>query len=284
MSQSNLSEMLHLLSSQGYSPLVCDTPVNSFDNSVRAGLPTSPGDIVRGDYILMPKTLLGSHPEFFITAQGDSMEGVGFHSGDRLRVVVDTDISDGDIVVADIDGDCTVKTYFRDEQNRQWLIPANDSYKPLLLTPEMNVRFYGKVVECISTAQRQSYRECMRKVRQMQSAAAERLSPSDIDAVLRDVSSMVTYARQWYAVFRAMVDSLVVGRDDYRGFVGMVERAVPDNACPPTAAELRRMAIQSFSKPVALWESSNAPVSNQRFYDYLRIARYVADRLHGIST
>ena len=43
--------------------------------------------------------------------------------------------------------------------------------------------------------------------------------------------------------------------------------------------EMRRLAVQSFSKPTSLWDKSNAPVSGQSFDDYLRIARLAMDSL-----
>lgn len=47
----------------------------------------------------------------------------------------------------------------------------------------------------------------------------------------------------------------------------------------PVASELRRMAVQSFCKPTALWERTDAPVSGQRFDDYLAIARTTHEKL-----
>ena len=39
-------------------PQLCDTPVPYYENEVPAGIPTDPGDIVKGDYIMLLRELL----------------------------------------------------------------------------------------------------------------------------------------------------------------------------------------------------------------------------------
>ena len=49
----------------------------------------------------------------------------------------------------------------------------------------------------------------------------------------------------------------------------------------PIRAEMQRMAVQSFAKPVALWRAGNAPVQGKRYNDYLKIAQQMM-RLLGV--
>ena len=90
---------------------------------------------------------------------------------------------------------------------------------------------------------------------------------------------MVQIARQWYAVYRPMVDLFVIEEDDYDGFCRMVDEEVPEHKHKPTSSELQRMAIQSFAKSVVSWKESNAPVSGKRFKDYLKIAQRTKELL-----
>ena len=69
-----------------------------------------------------------------------------------------------------------------------------------------------------------------------------------------------------------MVDKGVYGKNDFDAFVWQVHEAVPTHAHLPTGKELRRMAVDSFAKPVSLWMPHKAPVSGKRFEDYLQLA------------
>ena len=56
-------------------------------SSVKCGLPSELGDESIDDYVLIPKALVGHHPEMFVPASGDSMLDAGFEDGDLLPVV-----------------------------------------------------------------------------------------------------------------------------------------------------------------------------------------------------
>ena len=69
---------------------------------------------------------------YFVRVEGDSMIGAGIHDGDLL--VVDRSLSpaSGDVIIASVDGDFTVKTYRRDKDGIR-LEPANPSYPVIKL-------------------------------------------------------------------------------------------------------------------------------------------------------
>ncbi len=85
--------------------------------------------------------------------------------------------------------------------------------------------------------------------------------------------------RQWYAVYRAMVQREVIAGEDYDGFVCLVKEAVPKHDHMTTIDELQRMAIGSFRKPVREWNVKNAPVKGKRFCDYQTIGLQVLELL-----
>ena len=121
-----------------------------------------------------------------------------------------------------------------------------------------------------------SFMACAAAVKRVQAAEAEQpvaASRERVEEAVKAVATLVENGRQWYAVYRAMVDREVIGKGNYAGFVAMVSDLVPDHEHLPAAAELRRMAVQSFNKPVRLWDAADAPVKGQRFDDYLHIAR-----------
>ncbi len=116
--------------------------------SVRAGFP-SPAD----DHIEMHLDLnshLIKHPAatFFVTASGDSMSGAGIASGDMLVVDKSLEATDGNIVIAALNGELTVKRLSR-KAGRVQLLPANDKYKPIEITGEEDLVIWGVVTHVI---------------------------------------------------------------------------------------------------------------------------------------
>ena len=279
MTEQELKEVFELLERSGMNPQLCDTPVPYYENEVPAGIPTDPGDIVKGDYIMLPRELLKWDAVFIVKVRGDSMCDAGIMPGDKLQVQVDAVVDDGDIVVASIDGELTVKAFYADEQGQQWLVPCNSAYEPILLREDMNVRLIGKVVGCMKESLRTPFKACAAAVKRAQATGQPAASPQRVEEAVRAAAPQVKYGRQWYAVYRAMVDRKSVADGDYAGFVGLLREVVPEHTHLPRVIELQRMAVQSFSKPVVLWEKGNAPVAGQRYDDYLRIARIVSEKL-----
>lgn len=268
-----MEETFAMLRSAGLSPRLCDTPVPFSEQSVRAGHPSMPGDPRHDEYILLPKNLVGRYPMFFVDVDGDSMSGAGIMPGDRLRVQVCATAEDGDIVIASVDGECTVKAYFRDEDGRRWLVPRNESYRPIELTVDMDVRILGRVVEHIRQAPRIPHAELLRSIRSSGAAVSSALTGQEASAsaIIRKMAPMVRYKRQWYAVYRPMVDGGLVAEGMYASFVDLVCRSVPGHPSLPTAELLRRMAVGCFRRPVARWNAGDAPIAGGRFEEYLRI-------------
>ena len=119
-----------------------------YQSKVPAGFP-SPAD----DHIetrLDPSTYLIDQADstFFVTIQGESMIEVGLMPGDKA--VVDRGKSPviGDIVLAMIDGEFTIKTLAKQADGTPKLLPANASgrYTPLLIQPPMQFEVWGVVI------------------------------------------------------------------------------------------------------------------------------------------
>lgn len=278
MNEEELKKALDMLAQAGMEVMLCDTRVPRSSVGVKCGVPTLPGDFSWENYMLLPKALVGTHPEIFVPAIGDSMTGANFMEGDLLRVQLGVSVRDGDIVLAWIDGSCTVKTFFQDDENLQWLVPQNEAYDAILLTGEYDVHILGRVVGVEKQSPRTSFTECRKYVSKAKTKMkmAQLLTPQQIDKVIREVGGEVKHARQWYAVYRAMADNRQASEGSLADFCERVAKAVPTHRHLPNTREMQRMAVQSFSKPVALWNQNNAPVSGIRFADYLRIAQHTA--------
>lgn len=270
--------MFRQLESLGLRPELYDTAVPYYDGRVPCGEPDELGDTVPDGYMMLPHGLPGVESVFGLSVKGDSMIGVGIEEGDRLDVLSTRVVRDGNIVVVMIDGKCMVKSYVTDEKGQHWLVPRNRKYRPIRLTPENNVYILGRVIGIHKPEPQDSYRDLMRAVREEEMREHEEGGAPgvSVEEVVRQIAPMVKIGRQWYAVYRAMVDRRAWERNDMLGFADMVARAVPGHEHLPSVKELNRMAVDSFARAVALWDEREAPVSGERFKVYLRIAQATA--------
>ena len=114
------------------------------DQGVKAGFP-SPAQDYMTDSIDLNRELI-RHPAttFYARASGDSMKDCGIDDGDLLVIDKALEPQDGDIVVAYIDGEFTLKTVrFDDNEKCIWLVPANKEYSPIKITEENNFLIWG---------------------------------------------------------------------------------------------------------------------------------------------
>ena len=67
---------------------------------------------------------------FALPVRGDSMINAGILSGDKVVVRPQANADDGQIVVARIGDEATVKR-LRRRSGKVWLMPENDAYEPI---------------------------------------------------------------------------------------------------------------------------------------------------------
>ena len=86
---------------------------------------------------------------FFMRVEGESMRDAGVHSGDIVVIDKGLEPSSGDMVVAFLDGEFTLKTFKRDG-SEGWLMPANDAYEPIKVSDEgQDFQIWGVVTYTI---------------------------------------------------------------------------------------------------------------------------------------
>ncbi|MBU2709378.1 translesion error-prone DNA polymerase V autoproteolytic subunit [Zooshikella marina] len=115
-----------------------------FSCSVSAGFPSPADDYMEKELNL--HELMVKHPAatFFFRASGDSMIHAGINNGDIL--VIDRSLTprSGNIIVAEVDGDLTVKQLYI-KNNQYWLLPMNPQYPKIRLDPEQEFAVFGVV-------------------------------------------------------------------------------------------------------------------------------------------
>ena len=94
------------------------------------------------DYIALPQSMLGEGENYVLGVRGESMIGAGIMDGDYVVVRKQPTAYNGDIVVAMVEDDATVKRFYR-ENGHFRLQPENSTMEPIIV-PEVTI--LGKVV------------------------------------------------------------------------------------------------------------------------------------------
>jgi len=117
-------------------------PSDSFGEIQMAGLvkagPPSDVDELQ-DTVDLDDFLIGKKElTYMLEVDGDSMIEAHIEEGDHVLVEKATVARDKDIVIAEVDGEFTMK-YLRDKNGKRWLEPANKNYKNIYPERSLNV-------------------------------------------------------------------------------------------------------------------------------------------------
>lgn len=110
--------------------------------NVAAGEPIFANDNVQG-YVTLERNKKGHHIHFALKVKGDSMIDAGIYDGDIVIVRKQDSADDGDIVIALLDDEATVKT-LRNSKIKAYLEASNSRYKSIVDKPFTVI---GKVIE-----------------------------------------------------------------------------------------------------------------------------------------
>jgi repressor LexA len=94
------------------------------------------------DYVQVPEIAGGNKGQYLLRIRGDSMKDVGILEGDFVVVHSQNTARDGDVVVALLGEEATVKRFFREEDHIR-LQPENASMEPIR---SKEVKVLGRVV------------------------------------------------------------------------------------------------------------------------------------------
>ena len=108
---------------------------------VAAGAPIG-ADIGSDDYVLLDRVFFSPAPDYLLKVQGDSMRDEGIFDGDLIGVHRTRDARSGQIVVARIDDEVTVKL-LKIGSDRIRLLPRNPDYAPIDVLPDQDFAIEG---------------------------------------------------------------------------------------------------------------------------------------------
>ncbi len=111
---------------------------------VAAGRPVLSEEHIEATYPL-PQEWTGSGKTFLLKVQGDSMRDARIFDGDLVLVTMQPEAHPGEIVVAMVEDEVTVKR-FQIEGTTVVLTPENEDFAPIMIAREQRFRILGKVI------------------------------------------------------------------------------------------------------------------------------------------
>jgi repressor LexA len=108
---------------------------------VAAGTPITAQENIEGEFVLPAAFVPRVSDSFMLRVQGDSMVDAAILDGDLILVRPQKSAANGEIVVAMLEGDATVKRFYR-EDGRIRLQPENRSMAPIYAS---DVEIIGRV-------------------------------------------------------------------------------------------------------------------------------------------
>jgi len=124
----------------------CERPL--FVASVSAGFPSPADDYIEGQLDLNKHLIRHPAATYFVRVRGDSMIEAGIHSGDILIVDRSLEPKDKNVVIANVDGELTVKR-IRIQRQKLTLLPANKNYPPQPIDKNTPFEVWGIVTHVI---------------------------------------------------------------------------------------------------------------------------------------
>lgn len=108
---------------------------------VAAGAPIG-ADIGSDQALLLDRALFSVKPDYLLKVKGDSMRDDGIFDGDLVAVKRASEARNGQVVVARIDGEITIKR-FEQGRDRIRLLPRNPDYPPIVVPPGSDFAIEG---------------------------------------------------------------------------------------------------------------------------------------------
>ncbi len=106
--------------------------------TVEAGFPSAAEEELVDTMSLDDYLITRPESSYILKVKGDSMIDAGIHEGDMVIVERTNNHKEGQIVIAEVDGEWTIK-YLRMKAGKPYLMPANKKFPPIYPTEELKI-------------------------------------------------------------------------------------------------------------------------------------------------
>ena len=125
------------------------------ENDIACGEPTYQEEHI-AEYLRLPVSVFGKGEKYIITARGDSMTGADISEGDFLVIRKQVTANSGDIVVALVNGENTLKRLMHRRDGTPYLHPENPEYPDIEFGEGDTFYIQGVLTHIIKHAENQA--------------------------------------------------------------------------------------------------------------------------------
>lgn len=122
--------------------------LNLFASQIPAGFPSPAEDFLEKRLDLNEYLIKNKSATFLIRVHGNSMINAGIFDGDILVVDRSIQPASGKIILGVLNGEFTVKRIEK-RKAKLFLIPENEDFRPVEISPEMDFKIWGVVTFAI---------------------------------------------------------------------------------------------------------------------------------------
>lgn len=126
-------------------------PLPFADEGIQAGFPNPAQDYIESFLDLNEALVRNPYYTFYGRVRGNSLIEANVDEGDILIIDKSETVAEGDMVVAFIDGEFTLKfiRFDPNDKNTIWLVPANPDFTPIKVSSENEFIVWGVVTYTI---------------------------------------------------------------------------------------------------------------------------------------
>lgn len=116
---------------------------------VTAGFPSPSQDYEETEINLNKELIRDQKATWVLAVTGNSMIGAGIADGDQIIVDTGLEARKGNVIVARLDGEYTVKRLRIDDRGQGWLCPENPEYPAIPIPENSEFTIFGVVTRCL---------------------------------------------------------------------------------------------------------------------------------------
>lgn len=222
----------------------------------------------------------GETEVFFAVVHGLSMKNLGYMPGDLCVVSREKVAKEGDVVVARIDSDFTMKVFHCDRKNRRVVLyPANDDFEPIVVDPtEVDFEVWGVVTKCIKECRSDGLtiiRAFNDRKKEKRERAVADYSDEEVKMRIDAVRLDITTKRKWFCVIKVLMWIHKVPDGDFVSGVNYINHFYADAGLTNNHAYdfSSKLDTGSFHRPLEEWEKPNAPVQGTTYDEYCNLTK-----------
>ena len=179
-----------------------------------------------------------------------------------------------DIVLIEHDGRICVRAYYRD-RDACYLVSRSADI-PLISAQDANI--IGVVRRIIHDNLRANSYESRMIIEQHKQKECKAITDEVLHRSLSEIADSIKTKRQWFAVYRVLVDNNVIYDSDWNTFIDLVSQHTSHRNLD--VDDFRRLNVMCFARPLSKWSREKSPAPKV-YNDYVTIAKSFMNLLYS---